>query len=138
MSKSKKSVIIIITAICAFLIITAALSAGITYSVMNKGNDLSLSGSYSMAGEGTGSKNVLALSVIDEKNESDGNYKIYRDNKLTQSGKYVISSDKKSATLYQYDKPCAMIYINDGKYYYTDSTFSPYEITRISDSELEF
>lgn len=105
---------------------------------MNKGNDLSLSGSYSMAGEGTGSKNVLALSVIDEKSESGGNYKIYRDNKLTQSGKYVISSDKKSATLYQYDKPCAMIYINDGKYYYTDSAFSPYEITRISDSELEF
>ena len=136
MSKSKKSVIIIISAICAFLI--AALSAGITYSVMNKGNDLSLSGSYSMAGEGTGSKNVLALSVIDEKNENGGNYKIYRDNKLTQSGKYVVSSDKKSATLYQYDKPCAMIYINDGKYYYTDSTFSPYEITRISDSELEF
>ena len=33
-----------------FLIIAAALSAGITYSVMNKGNDLSLSGSYSMAG----------------------------------------------------------------------------------------
>lgn len=136
MSKSKKSVIIIISAICVFL--TAALSAGITYSVMNKGNDLSLSGSYSMAGEGTGSKNVLALSVIDEKNESGGNYKIYRDNKLTQSGKYVISSDKKSATLYQNDKPCAMIYINDGKYYYTDSAFSPYEITRISDSELEF
>lgn len=120
------------------MIIAAALSAGITYSVMNKGNDLSLSGSYSMAGEGTGSKNVLALSVIDEKNESGGNYKIYRDNKLTQSGKYVISSDKKSATLYQNDKPCAMIYINDGKYYYTDSAFSPYEITRISDSELEF
>ena len=136
MSKSKKSVIIIISAICVFLI--AALSEGITYSVMNKGNDLSLSGSYSMAGEGTGSKNVLALSVIDEKNESGGNYKIYRDNKLTQSGKYVISSDKKSATLYQNDKPCAMIYINDGKYYYTDSAFSPYEITRISDSELEF
>ncbi len=136
MSKSKKSVIIIISAICVFLI--AALSAGITYSVMNKGNDLSLSGSYSMAGEGTGSKNVLALSVIDEKNESGGNYKIYRDNKLTQSGKYVISSDKKSATLYKDDKPCAMIYINDGKYYYTDSAFSPYEITRISDSELEF
>lgn len=136
MSKSKKSVIIIISAICVFLI--AALSAVITYSVMNKGNDLSLSGSYSMAGEGTGSKNVLALSVIDEKNESSGNYKIYRDNKLTQSGKYVISSDKKSATLYQNDKPCAMIYINDGKYYYTDSAFSPYEITRISDSELEF
>ena len=129
----KKSIIVIL----AFLIITAALSAGITYSVMNKGNDLSLSGSYSMAGEGTGSKNVLALSVIDEKNESGGNYKIYRD-KLTQSGKYVISNDKKSATLYQNDKPCAMIYINDGKYYYTDSTFSPYEITRISDSELEF
>ena len=122
----KKSIIVIL----AFLIITAALSAGITYSVMNKGNDLSLSG--------TGSKNVLALSVIDEKSESGGNYKIYRDNKLTQSGKYVISSDKKSATLYQYDKPCAMIYINDGKYYYTDSAFSPYEITRISDSELEF
>ena len=72
------------------LIITAALSAGITYSVMNKGNDLSLSGSYSMAGEGTGSKNVLALSVIDEKNESGGNYKIYRDNKLTQSGKLAV------------------------------------------------
>ena len=101
----KKSIIVIF----AFLIIAAALSAGITYSVMNKGNDLSLSGSYSMAGEGTGSKNVLALSVIDEKNESGGNYKIYRDNKLTQSGKYVISSDKKSATLYQNDKPCAMI-----------------------------
>lgn len=130
----KKSIIVIL----AFLIITAALSAGITYSVMNKGNDLSLSGSYSMAGEGTGSKNVFALSVIDEKSESGGNYKIYRDNKLTQSGKYVISSDKKSVTLYQYDKPCAMIYINDGKYYYTDSAFSPYEITRISDSELEF
>ena len=31
-----------------------------------------------------------------------------------------------------------MIYINDGTYYYTDSAFSPYEITRISDSELEF
>ena len=119
----KKSIIVIL----AFLIITAALSAGITYSVMNKGNDLSLSGSYSMAGEGMGSKNVLALSVIDEKKESGGNYKIYRDNKLTQSGKYVISSDKKSATLYQNDKP-----------YYTDSAFSPYEITRISDSELEF
>ena len=89
MSKSKKSVIIIISAICVFLI--AALSAGITYSVMNKGNDLSLSGSYSMAGEGTGSKNVLALSVIDEKNESGGNYKIYRDNKLTQSGTFVHS-----------------------------------------------
>ena len=124
MTMKKKSIIVIL----AFLIITAALSAGITYSVMNKGNDLSLSGSYSMAGEGTGSKNVLALSVIDEKNESGGNYKIYRDNKLTQSGKYVISSDKKSATLY----------INDGTYYYTDSAFSPYEITRISDSELEF
>lgn len=75
------------------MIITAALSAGITYSVMNKGNDLA-SAANSMAGEGTGSKNVLALSVIDEKSESGGNYKIYRDNKLTQSGKYVISSDK--------------------------------------------
>lgn len=134
MIMKKKSIIVIL----AFLIITAALSAGITYSVMNKGNDLSLSGSHSMAGEGTGSKNVLALSVIDEKNESGGNYKIYRDNKLTQSGKYVISSDKKSATLYKDDKPCGMIYINDGTYYYTDSAFSPYEITRISDSELEF
>lgn len=134
MIMKKKSIVVIL----ALLIVTAALSAGITYSVMNKGNDLSLSGSYSMAGEGTGSKNVLALSVIDEKSESGGSYKIYRDNKLMQSGKYVISSDKKSATLYQDGKACGLIYINDGKYYYTDSTFSPYEITRISDSELEF
>lgn len=134
MIMKKKSIIVIL----AFLIITAALSAGITYSIMNKNSTIEFCGSYSMAGEGTGSKNVLALSIIDEKNESGGNYKIYRDNKLTQSGKYVVSSDKKSATLYQYDKPCAMIYINDGKYYYTDSTFSPYDITRISDSELEF
>ena len=50
MIMKKKSIIVIF----AFLIIAAALSAGITYSVMNKGNDLSLSGSYSMAGGGTG------------------------------------------------------------------------------------
>ena len=56
----KKSIIVIL----ALLIVTAALSAGITYSVMNKGNDLSLGGSDSMAGEVTGSKKVLALSVI--------------------------------------------------------------------------
>ena len=67
MSKSKKSVIIIISAICAALIITAALSAGITYSVMNKGNDLSLSGSYSMAGEVRAVKMCLHSALLTRK-----------------------------------------------------------------------
>ena len=51
---------------------------------------------------------------------------------------FICFAFTKEATLYRDDKPCGVVYINDGKYYYTDSAFSPYEITRISDSELEF
>lgn len=130
----KKNIIIVL----ALLIVAAALGAGITYSIMNKDSTIEFCGSYSMAGESAGSKNVLSLSVIDEKNETDGNYKIYNDNKLIQSGKYIISGDKKSVTLYKDDKPCGMIDFNGGKYYYIDLSFSMYEITKISDSQIVF
>lgn len=174
MSKLKKTVILIISAICAALIITLGICVGQFYSSTTasieeycKENSFKGAESFDIdksseldgyvlcvSKDGDDSKgqelfifyekpfgvikNTNRYTLEYQSNESGGNYKIYRDNKLTQSGKYVISSDKKSATLYQNDKPCAMIYINDGKYYYTDSTFSPYEITRISDSELEF